>query len=87
MTTSNSAVIDDLPFVAHNSSLINGGFFSQYGSTLDLSGDPYVTATPQDNDNYLHLRAWDATEGVGSGFTVAEFSADGHLSLTGSYRV
>ena len=29
MTTGNSGVIDDLPFVSHNSSLINGGFFSQ----------------------------------------------------------
>jgi len=87
MTTGNSAVIDDLPFVAHNSALISGGFFSQYGSTFNSSGEMYVTANPQDNDNYLHLREWAATEGVGTALTVAEFSADGHLSLTGSYRV
>ena len=86
MTTGNPAVIDDLPFVSHNSSLINGGFFSQYGSTFNSSGEMYVTATPQDNDNYLHLRDWNASEGVSSALTVAEVSADGHLSLTGIYR-
>jgi len=87
MTTGNGAVIDDLPFVSHNSSLINGGFFSQYGSTFNSSGEMYVTANPQDNDNYLHLRDWNASEGVSSALTVAEVSADGHLSLTGIYRV
>jgi hypothetical protein len=87
MTTGNAAVIDDLPFVAHNSTLISGGFFSQYGSSLDSSGSTYITANPQDNDNYLHLREWNSTEGVSSALTVAEFSADGHLSLTGSYRI
>ena len=88
VTTSSGAELHGLPFAAINEAAYCGGFFCYYGTDLNMSSaGSYVTADPQENASYLHLREWSTSAGLASALTIAEVSANGVLNMAGQYRV
>jgi len=88
MVSGNTARIDGMPFAASSEAELVGGTFCWYASTLNMTnGGKYISANPEPSDTYMHMREWgENQEGVSTGLTVGEISADGHILMSGIIR-
>jgi len=88
MVSGNTARIDGMPFAASSEAELGGGTFCWYASSLNMTnGGKYISANPEPSDTYMHMREWgENQEGVSTGLTVGEISADGHILMSGIIR-
>jgi len=87
LTTTDGAYIGNLPFTSANTSNLYHSLAPSNTDGFDsVSAGDEVQASIYDNNDYIVLRLGD-TAGGSSGMTIAEFSANGNITLTGSYNV
>ena len=87
LTTGSNALIGGLPFTSANTSLLYHSLAPSNTDGFDSMTAGYgILPSIYENNNYVTLRVNDVASGS-SGMTVAEFSANGNITLTGSYNV
>jgi hypothetical protein len=87
MTTGNTAHIGGLPFTSAN---VSTHYHSLAVSNIDgfdsMTAGHEIQASIYENNDYVTLRVGDSA-GSSSAMTIAEFSANGNITITGSYNV
>ena len=87
LTTGSNALIGGLPFTSANTSLLYHSLAPSNTDGFDSMTAGYgILPSIYENNNYVTLRVNDVASGS-SGMTVAEFSSNGNITLTGSYNV
>ena len=87
LTTGSNAIIGGLPFTSINTgSLYHTMAPSNTDNFDNVDAGFSVEASVYENNDYVTLRLNDVDNGS-SGMTVAEFSSNGNITLTGSYTV
>tara|TARA_R110002020_G_scaffold324113_1_gene539905 strand:- start:412 stop:1227 length:816 start_codon:yes stop_codon:yes gene_type:complete len=87
LTTGSNAIIGGLPFTSINTgSLYHTMAPSNTDNFDNVDAGFSVEASVYENNDYVTLRLNDVANGS-SGMTVAEFSSNGNITLTGSYNV
>ena len=87
MTTGNTAHIGGLPFTSAN---VSSHYHSLAVSNIDgfdsMTAGHEILASVYENNDYVTLRVGDSA-GSSSAMTIAEFSSNGNITITGSYNV
>ena len=87
LTTGSTAIIGGLPFTSANTSLLYHSLAPSNTDGFDsLTAGYGILPSVYENNDYVTLRVNDVAAGSSS-MTVAEYSANGNITLTGSYNV
>jgi hypothetical protein len=90
LTTGDLAIIGGLPYTptgTRGSGFLEGGWYGLTGNTLALADNGVYTAGQLTSGSaYFYLNQWSNSTGSAS-FTIATWSSDGHMNISGSYKV
>mgnify|MGYP003638061261 FL=1 len=86
MTTGDAATLVGLPFTSKNTSSHDSAVNVARGGDLAISSGQSVTGWIEPNVARFILRLWDSATGD-TNFLISELSADGSLTVSGSYEV
>ena len=86
MTTGDAATLVGLPFTSKNTSSHDSAVNVARGGDLAISSGQSVTGWIEPNVARVILRLWDSATGD-TNFLISELSADGSLTVSGSYEV
>lgn len=85
-SVSGSLRVNGLPFAAKNVSGANNSIDVGFGTGLAITAGGNVGGYVELNTAFIYLHLWDAVTGT-TALQSGEFSADGSLMISGSYRV